>query len=155
MTMRNVITVIGVFMFSVSSVLAEPAETQTKITIPSLGKSAAPITFSSDSKIVKESLRKGKLKKSVKPEAYKKQKLVDASEKGARKNLPISVEKKSSEPEIIQLEVPEASTKVVNIGNSFILKDITLRGEKTVDSVDGLAIRKQIIESLRQASVGR
>ena len=143
MTMKSTITIIVFCTCSVSAAFAEQAEVQMKITVPSLSRVVTPITLPSDSKFVKEHLLKHKLRQPVRSRTQASHRSANAINERVKKRVSNSSDKKSNEPVLIQLEVPEQLQEVVNTGKSFVFQDITLRGEKVAGTADGLDKRKK------------
>ncbi len=132
---------------------AEPANRIT-VTTPSSANYSAPMTVSSDSKMVQELLRKHKPQNRNKLQSQVSSRRSVADTVGKNRRQP-DKNNKASEPKIIHLENAENQPAVVNTTKTFIFRDITSRGGDAAGHQADMAQREINIESLRQAAARR
>ena len=129
-------------MLVANSVLATEVVNKITVTTPSNNKANVPMTISSDSKIVRESLDNYKAAQ-VKANNVVTSKVVPGTVKDGRLNNNVFPKERKSESIIIHLDAPEDQPPVVNKTERFVFRDITARGADVVGQSDNLIERSE------------
>lgn len=138
-------------MLAANSVLAAEIVHKITATTSSSNKAKIPMTISSDSKIVRESLDNYKASQDKASNAVT-SKVVPGAVKNGQLNKNVFPKERKPEPIIIHLDAPEDQPPVVNKTERFVFRDITARGADVIAQPDNLIERTKKIELLRRQS---